>query len=693
MNDMNDNILNSLYTPFQNMYNPGDEVSQLNNSILSRVDLVKNNNQSINNINDFNFYKNKSEHANLLPLECNIQNINTNMFNEEDIKETYNVSSYQTNVNPNDLQFVGPGINKGFIDQPSGGYNQGINIIPYILPKTVDELRTVNNPKLVNEGRLLMGNSISKVGLEGEVSQHKPDTYYINEFNRWLKTTGAIKKQKIQPKLIVKDTNRIVSMELKGNLHSKQLVKSTVKSNVALSRKNIYKEKNIGPAKSSNPRVNNYNKNSFRNVPNERQNTESKTNILNVQSINKKLKVYDPNCVLKTTIKETNILNESSGFLKGPNSKLQVYDPDDVARTTIKETNIINNNSGNMQVVGPNKLQTYDPNDVARTTIKETNIINNNSGNMQVVGPNKLQTYDPNDVARTTIKETNIINNNSGNMQVVGPNKLQTYDPNDVARTTIKETNILNNNSGNMQVVGPSKLQTYDPNDVARTTIKETNILNDHLGGVNREKINGGYMTNKQYAPTTLRETLENINTNINCQVSVKKSKVYDPDQHLKTTTKQTTLYSNVVGNVSGGSNTTGGCGYLTNKKEARNTNRQYSHQEYMGTGNSSYKKDMENKYKNMRVNESKQSTLVSRKPTKQSVKLSNNNVNINIRKVESDFINKRINHKNKIQTIPLYNGINTFTNSKIYLDDRKLMNDRINPYVVSSLQTNPYTI
>ena len=623
---MNDNILTPLYTPFQNMYNnPGEEVSQLNNSILSRVDLVKNNNQSVNNIEDFNFYKKKSEHGNLFPLESNIQSINTNVFSEEDIKQTYNVGSYQTNINPNELKYVGPGINRGFIDKPSGGLNQGIDVIPYILPKTVDQLRTVNNPKLVYEGRLLMGNTISKTGIEGEVIQYKPDTYYINDFDRWFKTTGAIKKQKIHPKLIVKDTNRIVSMELKGNVHSKQLVRSTLKSKTAESRKNIYKEKNTGPAKSANPHVNDYNKSGYRNVPNERQNTESKTNLLNVQGLNKKMKVYDPNCVLKTTIKETNILNKSSGFLKGPNFKLKVYDPDDVARTTIKETNILNNHAGNIQIPGPNKLTTYDPNDVARTTIKETNILNNNSGYIQIPGPNKLT--------------------------------------------------------------------TYDPNDVARTTIKETNILNNHLGHVNNEKINGGYMTNKHYAPVTIRETLENINTNINCQVYVKKNKVYDPDQPLKTTVKQTTLYSNYVGNINGGSNTTGGCGYLTNEKKAPNTNRQFSHCEYIGTSNSSYKKDMINKHKNMRLNESKQSTLVSREPTKQGSKIMNGNINIKIKKVESDFINNRDIYKNKVQNRPLYKGSNTFTNSKIYLDDTDLMNDRINPYVVSSLETNPYTL
>ena len=57
--------------------------------------------------------------------------------------------------------------------------------------------------------------------------------------------------------------------------------------------------------------------------------------------------------------------------MAGP-KKLTVYDPNDIARTTIKETNIHDNRAGNMS--GPNKITVHDPNDIARTTIKETNI-------------------------------------------------------------------------------------------------------------------------------------------------------------------------------------------------------------------------------------------------------------------------------------------------------------------------------
>jgi hypothetical protein len=90
--------------------------------------------------------------------------------------------------------------------------------------------------------------------------------------------------------------------------------------------------------------------------------------------------VHDPDDILRTTIKETNIHNEHEGFIKG-NQKPTIHEPDDVARTTIKETNIHNSAPFiNMSPQQPKCLRVYDPDDIPNTTIKETNIHNEHSG-------------------------------------------------------------------------------------------------------------------------------------------------------------------------------------------------------------------------------------------------------------------------------------------------------------------------
>ena len=48
------------------------------------------------------------------------------------------------------------------------------------MPKSVDELRTLNNPKLTYKGKVLAGKNTSQRGMEGKVFKHTPDTFYTN---------------------------------------------------------------------------------------------------------------------------------------------------------------------------------------------------------------------------------------------------------------------------------------------------------------------------------------------------------------------------------------------------------------------------------------------------------------------------------------------------------------------------------
>ena len=52
----------------------------------------------------------------------------------------------------------------------------------------------------------------------------------------------------------------------------------------------------------------------------------------------RELTVYDPNDIMRTTIKETNIHDTRSGNLNGPKRVLSMIQM--IMRTTIKETNI-----------------------------------------------------------------------------------------------------------------------------------------------------------------------------------------------------------------------------------------------------------------------------------------------------------------------------------------------------------------
>ena len=115
------------------------------------------------------------------------------------------------NVKPFESVRVGPGLDSGYTSQGSGGFNSGMEAREVWLPKTVDELRVVTNPKeefslLNHEGPAQ--SSIKNVGKIGIVEKYKPDSFFINSQDRWLTTTGLEKQTRMVSEEIQKTSHR-----------------------------------------------------------------------------------------------------------------------------------------------------------------------------------------------------------------------------------------------------------------------------------------------------------------------------------------------------------------------------------------------------------------------------------------------------------------------------------------------------
>ena len=121
-----------------------------------------------------------------------------------------NVSSKMNNAKPWEEIQVGPGLNKGFSSEGTGGFNSGMQERDAWKPKTVDELRVANNPKKTFKGQML-GKHVGRRGPRGnlgKMEQHKPDTFFINNPDRYFTTTGVEKKGKAPTTHIFKPENR-----------------------------------------------------------------------------------------------------------------------------------------------------------------------------------------------------------------------------------------------------------------------------------------------------------------------------------------------------------------------------------------------------------------------------------------------------------------------------------------------------
>jgi len=127
---------------------------------------------------------------------------------------------YQSRVNPGiknnmvkpfESVRVGPGLDKGYSSQGSGGFNSGMEARDYWLPKTVDELRIATNPKeeFSLENHQGPAQSVVKnVGKIGTVEKYTPDTFFIQTQDRWLTTTGAEKQGRMIAEEIQKPSHR-----------------------------------------------------------------------------------------------------------------------------------------------------------------------------------------------------------------------------------------------------------------------------------------------------------------------------------------------------------------------------------------------------------------------------------------------------------------------------------------------------
>jgi hypothetical protein len=99
---------------------------------------------------------------------------------ETDFEQSRMVSAMRmANVFPIEQTQVGPGVNDGYTNLPSGGYQQDA-IREFALPRTTDELRVANKPKLTYEGEIVPGaHYITEPGIQAPVKKNRPDRFQV----------------------------------------------------------------------------------------------------------------------------------------------------------------------------------------------------------------------------------------------------------------------------------------------------------------------------------------------------------------------------------------------------------------------------------------------------------------------------------------------------------------------------------
>ena len=101
--------------------------------------------------------------------------------NESDFYQSRQVAGMSMkNVSPIERTYVGPGINDGYTNLGSGGYQQFNEAQQYAKPRTTDEIRAANKPKLSYDKPVVPGSHfITEPGLQAPVMKNRPDTFNI----------------------------------------------------------------------------------------------------------------------------------------------------------------------------------------------------------------------------------------------------------------------------------------------------------------------------------------------------------------------------------------------------------------------------------------------------------------------------------------------------------------------------------
>lgn len=332
----------------------------------------------------------------------------------------------RNNEFPIEQERVGPGLGLGYTTGAAGGFQQA-NTLDYIRPKTVDELRPGNDPKMSYE-LPMQGpqKGTSQPTLFSVMAKNRPDTFYENTPDMWLKPRAAQTKEMQRPEVLVKPTSRVqTSVEYEGIAHA-----ANEPGKSAL----------IGD---------DYGKDSICILDNERTTTTTKTVVSNLRSTVKAI-ISPLLDVVRRTPKEY--------LVDAP----RVY--------------------GNMSIQIPEKATIVDP--VAhqpRTTIKETLIHDTNVSNL--TGP-PAGPVNSDQETRTTGRETLPVVDSVRNV-ASKTYRVRVYNVDEIAKRTIRETTDgAKNEQGN--VGGQSSRTGAYVTTVVNVPITQKSIvsaISQHFGG------------------------------------------------------------------------------------------------------------------------------------------------------------------------------------------------------------------
>ena len=183
---------------------------------------VKDNESLLDNmVGTYNNMIKKTEQAPLFKPENNINWVNGMPSMDDFYASRVNPGMSMNNVKPFESIMVAPGLNKGFDNTGSGGFNSGMESRETWMDKNVDELRVETNPKMTYTLENLEGpkkSLVSNLGIQAPVNKNLPDSYFAMGPERYFTGPNESKAPMYHSEEMVKDQHRAdTTTEYSGN--------------------------------------------------------------------------------------------------------------------------------------------------------------------------------------------------------------------------------------------------------------------------------------------------------------------------------------------------------------------------------------------------------------------------------------------------------------------------------------------
>ena len=136
---------------------------------------------------------------------------------------------------------VNPGLNLGYNERGNGGI-RGNGSMYRVLPKTVDQLRTMNNPKTTYNMPIIPGQKGNKRATIGVVNKNRQNTFFENSVESMMPTTAIEQAPALHGRIDLKETARTTTAENNHINPAQSLVDRATPQELQGKFKNTFKE-------------------------------------------------------------------------------------------------------------------------------------------------------------------------------------------------------------------------------------------------------------------------------------------------------------------------------------------------------------------------------------------------------------------------------------------------------------------